>query len=136
MDESLEASTILPASPQQIYLAWLDSTEHGSFTGSTAEIDPQVGGNFTAWDGYIRGKTLELEPYRRILQTWRTDDFPPASPDSTLEVVLLEVDGGTQITLRHSHIPEGQANNYREGWLDYYFTPMAAYFSTKHQSPD
>jgi uncharacterized protein YndB with AHSA1/START domain len=136
MDESLEVSTILPASPQQVYLAWLDSSEHGAFTGSTAEIDPQVGGKFTAWDGYIQGKTLEVEPYSRILQAWRTDDFPPGSPDSTLEVSLLEVDGGTQIKIKHSHIPEGQADNYREGCLDYYFSPMTVYFSTKHQKPD
>ncbi len=131
MFESIEVSTILPVPPKQLYLAWLDSKEHSLFTGSAAKIDPKVGGKFTAWDGYIEGKTLELEPYRRILQAWRTDEFPADSPDSSLEVLLEEVDGGTKITLNHTHIPEGQGEDYRQGWVDFYFKLMAEYFSAK-----
>ncbi len=131
MFESLEVSTILPVTPKQLFLAWMDSNEHGLFTGSAAEIDPQVGGSFTAWDGYIQGKTLELEPYRRILQAWRTDEFPADSPDSFLEILLHEVDGGTQLTLKQTNLPEGQAENYRTGWVESYFEPMAEYFSAK-----
>lgn len=32
-----------------------------AFTGSKATCDAGVGGEFTAWDGYISGKNLELE---------------------------------------------------------------------------
>jgi hypothetical protein len=28
---------------------------------------PRVGGKFTAWDGYIEGITLEMEPDKRIV---------------------------------------------------------------------
>ena len=86
MTESLQLSTILPASAQRVYRAWLSSEQHAGFTGGAAEIDPAVGGAFTAWDGYIQGKTLELEPFSRILQSWRTTDFPAGSADSLLEV--------------------------------------------------
>lgn len=98
-------------------------------TGAAAEIDRQVGGSFTAWDGYIQGRTLELQPYRRILQAWRTTEFPHGSVDSRLEVLLEEVEGGVQITLHHSDIPSSQGEEYRRGWEDYYFRPMQAYFS-------
>lgn len=130
MAEDLRLSTVLPASAERIYRAWLDSREHGALTGGLAEIAPEVGGKFTAWDGYIQGTTLALEPYRRILQSWRTTDFPEESPDSRLEVLFEEVEAGTRLTLLHSDIPEGQAEDYRQGWEDYYFTPMLAYFST------
>jgi activator of HSP90 ATPase len=129
MAEDLEVSALLPATAKRIYAAWLDGAEHGAFTGGAATCEPRVGGKFTAWDGYIAGTTVELAPFRRIVQTWRTTDFPAESPDSRLEVLLAEVDGGTRITLRHSGIPDGQEAGYRDGWEQYYFVPMREYFA-------
>lgn len=128
MLETIQLSAILPASPEQIYRDWLSSTGHTAFTGSPAEVDPAVGGRLTAWDGYIEGTNIELEPYRRILQAWRTSEFPTGSPDSRLEVLLEAVEGGTRLTINHSHIPEGQGAMYAQGWQDFYFTPMRAYY--------
>jgi len=139
--ESFEVSAILPAQPEQVYRAWLDSAAHAAFTGSDAEVDARVGGRFTAWDGYIEGRTLELEPppgilttvstRLRILQAWRTTEFPEGSPDSRLEVLLEKARGGTRITLRHSGIPAGQGAEYEKGWAEHYFNPMRRYFSGK-----
>lgn len=131
MPESLHLESILPAAPEQVYAAWLDSREHGLFTGSAAEIDDRVGGNFTAWDGYIQGQTLELEPFHRIRQSWRTTEFPEGCEDSNLEVLLDSVPEGTRLILVHTNIPDGQGESYRQGWEDYYFTPMQVYFSAK-----
>jgi uncharacterized protein YndB with AHSA1/START domain len=128
--ESFEVFTFIPGvSAERVYRAWMDSKEHGDFTGGEAEIDPRVGGRFAAWDGYIQGTTLALEPHRRIIQTWRTTEFPPGSPDSRLEVVLEDEGGGARVTLIHSDIPEGQGESYRQGWDESYFTPMQAYFA-------
>lgn len=126
--ETLEMSAEFKVSPQRLYEAWLDGEEHSAFTGSGASVEPQVGGQYTAWDGYIQGVNLELEPYRRIVQSWRTTEFPEASPDSRLELILEAVKGGTRITLHHTDIPDGQEEMYREGWEEYYFKPMRAYF--------
>ena len=128
MLETIQLSATFPASPEQIYRDWLSSTGHTAFTGSPAEVDPAIGGRFTAWDGYIEGTNIELEPYRRILQAWRTSEFPTGSPDSRLEVLLEAVEGGTRLTINHSHIPEGQGASYAQGWQDFYFTPMRAYY--------
>jgi uncharacterized protein YndB with AHSA1/START domain len=129
--DSFEVSAVLPAQPGEVYRAWLDSAGHSALTGARAEVEPRVGGRFTAWDGYIEGRTLELEPGQRILQAWRTSEFPDGSPDSRLEVLLEKVRGGTRITLRHSEIPAGQGTEYAQGWADNYFTPMKRYFSGK-----
>ncbi len=131
MDESFEVSTILPATAKQIYNAWLSSGQHAAFTGSPAQINPKVDGAFSAWDGYIQGHTLEMHPFHHITQAWRTTEFPEGCPDSRLEIFLEEVEGGTRITLKHSDIPEGQGENYKEGWEDYYFKPMKEYFNRK-----
>jgi activator of HSP90 ATPase len=131
MPESIQLSTILTASPEQLYKAWLSSKEHAAFTGSSAQINPNLNGDFTAWDGYIQGKNLELKPYQRIVQAWRTTEFPADSPDSHLEILFEAVQGGTKITLIHTEIPDGQGKDYFTGWEDFYFKPMMEYFAKK-----
>lgn len=127
--ESFTLTTTLPASAEEIYNAWLSSAGHSQMTGSQAEVQGGSGGAFTAWDGYIWGRTLELEANRVIVQAWRTSEFPEGSPDSRVEILLEEDLNGTKITLTHTNIPDGQGENYKQGWDDFYFTPMRAYFS-------
>jgi activator of HSP90 ATPase len=129
--ESITVSTVLPATPERIYTAWLSGRQHSAMTGGKATVVARVGGKHTAWDGYITGRTLELEPDRRIVQAWRSADFPDDAEDSRLEVLLEPAAGGTKITLKHSHIPAGQGAGYKQGWVENYFNPMRAYFSRK-----
>jgi uncharacterized protein YndB with AHSA1/START domain len=130
--ESITLWEIFPASPREIYDSWLSSA-HGKMIGSTATVDPRVGGAFTAWDGYIKGTTLELEPYRRLVQAWRTTEFSAAHPDSRLELMLEQVEGGTRLTIRHTEIPEGQGASLEQGWIDHYFRPMKEYFARRRE---
>jgi uncharacterized protein YndB with AHSA1/START domain len=132
MPESFEVEVVLPASPRRVYEAWLSGKEHGAFTGGgKARASRKIGGAFSAWDGYISGTNLELQPFTRIVQSWRTTEFPPGSPDSRLEL-LLEPEGvGIRLTLRHTQIPDSQGASYKQGWLDYYFEPMKAYFGAR-----
>ncbi len=118
----------IPATPQAIYEAWLSSIGHSAMTGSPAEATDQLGGTFTAWDGYIQGINLELTPYSQIVQSWRTLEFAQADPDSKIEVTLEPVAEGTRLTLHHTNVPDGQ-NGYYDGWQENYFDPMKAYFS-------
>jgi activator of HSP90 ATPase len=131
--ESLSMNVVLPVSPKDLCKAWLNSAEHSGFTGAKAEINPHIGGVFTAWDGYISGKTLAIETPRRILQSWRTTEFPEGSPDSLLEILFEPEGQGTRMTLNHSKIPDGQKESYAQGWQDYYFTPMLEYFQLRNK---
>ncbi|HEX8791205.1 MAG TPA: SRPBCC domain-containing protein [Polyangiaceae bacterium] len=133
--ETVRLTAVLPASADRVYAAWLDSTEHTRMTGGKAVVDPTVGGEHSAWDGYIEGKTLELEPGRRIVQSWRTSDFPLGAGDSRLEVHLLDVPEGCELTIIHTEIPEGQGARYESGWDDHYFVPMAKYFGKPKPKP-
>jgi uncharacterized protein YndB with AHSA1/START domain len=128
MKKAFTISEQLKAPPEEVYQAWISGEGHSAMTGSPATVDPRVGGKFTAWDGYIRGETLELQPPSRIVQSWRTGDFSASDPDSRIEVTFGAAKGGTRITLVHSGIPEGQADNYENGWKEWYFSPMRDYF--------
>jgi len=129
MPEQLRITITLPVLAEHLYNAWLDSEEHAVFTGTSAEIAPIVGGEFSAWDGYIQGKILLLEPFQRIVQSWRTSDFPSNAPDSQLEITFEDDGEQTHLTLNQTNIPDGQSAEYKQGWVDYYFEPMQAHFS-------
>ncbi len=94
MPETLKVFSIFPVPSKKMYEVWLDSKEHSAFTNSEAIIDPCVGGEFSAWEGFITGKTISLEPFTRIIQSWRTTDFEEADPDSRLEVTFEAMDSG------------------------------------------
>jgi activator of HSP90 ATPase len=122
-----EVSTIIGAPAQEIYAAWLDSGGHAAMTGGAAHCSAEVGGSFDAWDGYIQGVNLILEPGKRIVQTWRTVEFSESDPDSQIEVIFEPVVEGTQVTLRHSNLP-AHGDQYKQGWVDSYFELMKKYF--------
>lgn len=122
-------SDVVPASPQAVYDAWLDAGGHSKMTGAPATASREVGGRFTAWDNYISGENLVLEPGRRIVQSWRTSAFTEDQESSEIEVLLESVEGGTRITLHHRNVPVDHTGYEDGGWQDNYFEPMKAYFA-------
>ncbi len=127
--EKIELTEIIHCPAKKLYHAWLDSDEHTAFTGAKTKIRPKLGARFTASDGYITGENIELEEDKRILQSWRTSDFPEGADDSLLEIIFDDVKQGCKLTIIHWNIPEGQHNMYSDGWKEYYFKPMKTYFS-------
>lgn len=130
MPIEFELSERFSQTPGRMYAAWLDSDEHSKMTGSPAKVTGEVGDVFSAWDGYIEGRNLELESGRRILQSWRTSEFTGSEEDSLLEILFEEEGTGTRVTIRHTNLPE-HGGQYQQGWIDAYFTPMKAYFEGK-----
>jgi uncharacterized protein YndB with AHSA1/START domain len=112
MANGFELSDVIPTTPKVVYDAWMSSTGHTAMTGSPAIVDPHIGGAFEAWDGYIVGRTLSLEPGHRIV-----------------EVVLDPIEEGTRITIRHTEVPDGHLSYELDVWQEHYFDPMRKYFS-------
>ncbi len=128
--EKIQITDIFDVNSSDVYSAWLDSKKHEDFTGGgPANISENAGSNFTAWNGYISGKILELEKGKRIFHSWRTTDFPENAEDSFLEILLEDTKKGCKLTLKQWNIPEGQGKDYEKGWQDFYFKPMKEYFT-------
>ncbi len=128
MIESIKISEVFPVNAKRLYDAWLNSEEHSEFTGSKAEIRPIVGSKFSAWDGYISGTNLTLQPYGRIVQNWRATDFPKGAMESKLEILFEKSNSGTRLTLIHTKLPSAKIKDYEKGWIEHYFKPMKKYF--------
>jgi uncharacterized protein YndB with AHSA1/START domain len=124
-------TTTIPASPQEIYEAWLDSVIHSEMTGSEASMSEETGAQVSAWDGYITGRNLELVPGERIVQSWRTTQFTDEHEDSQIIVTLKAVEDGTLLTLEHTNVPDAQRSYEEGGWEEHYFDPMKEYFGKR-----
>ncbi len=120
-------TTSIKATAKQIYKSWLSTQGHTKMTGGVAFVSDKVGDAFTVWDGYIKGENLILEPYNRIVQSWRSTNFEVDEPDSQIEVLLAENNNHTTLTLKHTNVPES-GEHYKKGWEEHYFTPMKKYF--------
>lgn len=131
MTYEFEQSATIPATPAEVYDAWMSSDKHTAMTGGAATVDPVVGGKFTAWDGYIWGRNLDLDSPTRIVQSWRTSDFTDADVDSKIEVTFEQAVSGTLLRLRHSDVPSNDHGYEDGGWQSNYFDPMIAYFSAR-----
>ena len=110
------------------------STVQGAFQDDRRQSDGDAADGrckFTAWDGYIWGKTLERVPGKRIVQSVaRTTNFTGLwTRILKITVTLKAIDGGTKLTLRHSNVPKTHKGYENGGWQTHYFAPMQKYFS-------
>ena len=125
---TIKQKVFIPATPAEVYDAYLDGKKHSAFTGAKATGSAKVSGKFTAWNGYIFGRNVKLVKNKKIVQEWQTTEWPKGAEPSTFEIMLVAKKGGTEITMVHSNVPAEQAASYKSGWNDYYWKPMKKYF--------
>jgi activator of HSP90 ATPase len=129
--ETIRQRITVHASPIEVYEAYVDAKKHSEFTGSKATFNPTVNGDFTAWNGYIYGKNLELQQGKRIVQEWSTTEWPKNQPPSRLELILKKTRTGTTILVLQSGVPGEQVVEITQGWIDFYWNPLKAYFEKR-----
>jgi activator of HSP90 ATPase len=126
--DKIKVSAVFNVSAKALYSAWMNSKKHSEMTGGKAKIINRIGCKYEVWDKSFTGKTLNLEPFKRIIQSWRPTNFSIEDSDSLIEILFDEAKGKTKLTLIHTGIPKGKGAHYKQGWIDYYFTPMKKYF--------
>ena len=127
-DDKIIMSWNLAAKPKAVYDAWTTAEGHAAMTGSGAEGEPKVGSPFVAWGGYITGVTKKLEKNKRVVQTWRTMEFPKSAQDSRIDVTFRAHKGGCLVTVTHTKLRKGDGAKYTTGWYGHYIEPMTKYF--------
>ena len=118
---SVTASEYIAAPPAQVYRAFTTAQGLQEWMADVAEADAREGGRFYSWWNagfYASGLFKEAVKDERLKFTWRAT----GEPGETKVVVSLEPrDGGTQLTLAHKGLGEGEAwdavaENYRREW--------------------
>ncbi len=126
--KTLRQSVLLNAPPHEVYEALMDSKKHAEFTHSPAVIGREVGAEFSAFDCWASGTTLELIPDQKIVQKWRATDWPQGHYSTvTFE---LQIEGQeTRLDFTQTDIPEDLYEDLKAGWVEFYWQNLAAYFS-------
>ncbi len=129
MPKTIRQTITFKATPHQVYEALMDSRQHAKFTGAKASISRQVGGAFTAYDGALHGRNLELVADSKIVQDWHCqEDGWPADQYSKLTISLAEIPGGARLRMTHSGVPEAYIDGIKSGWHTEYWDKMKATF--------
>lgn len=123
MSKLIQQTVTFKASPHEVYELLMDSSKHAAFSGSPAQISREVGGEYSAFDGYITGKNLKLLPDQEIVQSWHAADWPE-DQFSTVTFVLLHIAEGTRLNFCHADVPEDTEAEFTQGWIDNYWEPM------------
>lgn len=127
MTRTLRQTVILKASPGRVYAALMDSRRHAAFTGDAATLSRRVGGAFSCYGGYITGITLELVPSRRIIQAWRSEDWPKGTYSIVTFALSRGTRGTTRLVFTQAGVPAPDAKAKSAGWRSHYWAPLAAY---------
>jgi len=120
---TIRQSVTFKASPHAVYEAMMDSRKHAKFTGAKAMISRKVNGRFAAYDGYIEGVHTDLVPDKKIVQSWRGNDWPEGH-FSKATFSLKKIKDGTRLTFTQSGVPKQHYGGINQGWRDYYWKPM------------
>ena len=134
MTPTIQQSVVLPASPKELFDAFLDSKKHRAVTGGNAKISRKPGAKFTAWNGALSGRNLQIVPNRMIVQAWRSVHFKASDADSILVLKFSKAPGGGRIDLVHVNVPPQDHKGVKGGWPKYYWKPWKKYLLAKQKS--
>ncbi|MBL7862833.1 MAG: SRPBCC domain-containing protein [Cyclobacteriaceae bacterium] len=116
---------IIPAPPDQVYLALTTEATLQLWTGDKAMMQPIPGTEFSLWDGSIVGKNLEFEKDHKLVQHWY---FGDQREDSIVTIKLHPHPQGTSAELRHTNIPDDDYEDIVAGWNDSYFGSLQEFY--------
>ena len=123
MPKTVTANRHLKASPERVFRAWTDPAEVKRwFKPARVIMNVQVDGLWHSdtefegkhWPHY--GRYLKVEPPRLLEETWMSE--ATHGLESVLRIEFEPRDGGTDIRLTHSGLPDDEAENHRQGWTE------------------
>jgi activator of HSP90 ATPase len=134
--KTLQQTITIQTSPHELYEALMDTKKFTAFTGDHAQINRGVGGTFTAFNGYVKGKNLELVPDEKIVQEWQADeDGWPKDHFSIITIALTPEDEGTRQDFIQDKLPTQCADIIAKGWEDHYWEPLKQYLEHAKHKP-
>ena len=124
--KTLHQTIAFKATPHEVYEALMDSKKHTDFTEAKAVISRNIGGKFTAFDGWASGEIVELVKDKKIEQTWRSADWPD-NHYSTITFALKQKRVETILDFTQTEIPMGFYNDIKQGRTDWYWDKLKVY---------
>ena len=117
---------IIPATPEEVYLALTLPATIQLWTGEEAEMSTEPGSEFSLWEGSIVGKNIAFEDGKKIVQQWY---FGDQEEESIVTIKLHQHKQGTSAELLHTNIPDDDYADIVEGWNENYFGLLISFYN-------
>ena len=116
---------IIPAAPEEVYLALTLEATIKLWTGEEAEMSAVPGSEFSLWEGSITGKNIAFEEGKKIMQEWY---FGEQEPASIVTIKLHQHKQGTSAELTHTNIPDEAYEDMVNSWNENYFGLLISFY--------
>jgi activator of HSP90 ATPase len=127
----IQQTVLRPAPAEELFQMYIDPGLHEQITGAPAVISAEPGSRFAAFDGGLTGRMLCVIAPRLIVQSWRSENFFDADPDSTL-ILNFSADGDRgRIDLVHVDVPAQDFQGVTEGWEEFYWSPWRDFLARR-----
>lgn len=113
-------------SPERIYQLLTESKLHAALTGQKAVISNKVGGAFSVRSGAVTGINVDLVPGTRVVQAWRSKEFPLGIFSMATFQLTRTKEGGTDLVLTHRGVPKDLIPAVEKDWRRFYWEKMRA----------
>lgn len=128
--KTIEHKVHIRATPKEVYDALINSTKHSKFTSAPAKIGSKPGSAFTCYANYISGITLELEPGRRVVQAWRSRNWPAGHFSIVTFALSLNGKGQTELHFTQIGVPADDYAEKNKGWRTHYWEPLKKFLES------
>lgn len=133
---SIHQQAAIAADPAQVYELLADAEALSALSGMSGQAGRSAGEEFSAFDGHVTGRQIELVPGRRIVQAWR---FPMWDDGrySIVRFTLEPEDGGTVLIIDQDGEPDGPDavgchrtwhDHLDANWPTFYLMPLTTRF--------
>jgi activator of HSP90 ATPase len=140
---SIQQQATINATPAQVYAVLADAAALSELSGMSGTAGRSAGEQFSAFDGNVVGRQIELVPGERIVQAWR---FPVWQP-GTYTIVRFTLEpgnGGTRLVIDQDGEPDERDalgchptwhDHLDANWPTFYLTPLAGHFAARPVGP-
>lgn len=137
--KSLQVKHFYKASPEKVFTAWADPeivkkwfAPSENMSVPLAEVDFKVGGTYRIgmfmpkghmdapadMTVYVGGEYLEIVQNKKIVLTWRWENWPSEQKSTKITLDFVAKDGGTELVLSHEELSDDESvKSHTHGWM-------------------
>ncbi len=127
---SISMRHVIYGQPKQVFEAFTEPALVLQWCEGPGHVMPRAGGEFSYFDGWVKGVVRAYEPPHRLVITWKPSEWGKKTPPSEVTLLFRHHAAGTELTVEHSGFPDAdEAEKHRSGWIDHVFEPLNDYFT-------
>ncbi len=125
---SITQQALIAAEPAEVYAVLADADALSALSGMSGVPGRSAGEEFSAFDGNVTGRQIELVPGQRLVQAWRFPQFASGTY-SMVSFTLTAEAGGTRLVIEQHGEPDDWHDHIDANWPTFYLTPLENHFA-------